>query len=148
MDDTAITLPTLRSSRFGQSSAHGTRRETRGFQSIWPSSRITTNLCIMPSNIARPQRRPAQQNIPAVVHARDPKVIAKEKAAKRLAMPQPRALRGATQVEEPATAREIAEVLRFAGDPTRPHDNMMARIAAERLILHLESRGFVLMKAR
>jgi hypothetical protein len=42
----------------------------------------------------------------------------------------------------PATPDEIAECLRFAG---QDHDPIMAKIAAERLLEHLECSGFVLM---
>jgi hypothetical protein len=44
-----------------------------------------------------------------------------------------------------ARPAEIADALRFAGNGKLPHNDMMARIAAERIITHLESRGFVLM---
>ena len=51
----------------------------------------------------------------------------------------------------PATAQEIADSLSFAlryDGRKRVHqaDEFMARIAAERLVQHLERSGFVLMK--
>jgi len=51
----------------------------------------------------------------------------------------------------PATADEIAQTLAFAlqyDGRKRVHqaDSFLARIAAERLVLHLERSGFVVMK--
>jgi hypothetical protein len=51
----------------------------------------------------------------------------------------------------PATAEELAETLAFAlryDGRKRVHhaDGMMARIAAESLVRHLEQSGFVVMK--
>jgi hypothetical protein len=97
--------------------------------------------------VRKPVHKP-RPGLPAVVKARDPKVIAREKAmSARLAITQPPVLRDqpATSGSMAATAAEIAEVLRFAGDATRPRDCLMARIAAERIIMHLETRGFVLV---
>ena len=42
----------------------------------------------------------------------------------------------------PPTIAEIAEARRFAGDANRPHDRPMARIAAEQIVMHLETTGF------
>ena len=51
----------------------------------------------------------------------------------------------------PATPHELAETLAFAlryDGRKRVHhaDSMMARVAAERLVRHLERSGFVVMK--
>ena len=51
----------------------------------------------------------------------------------------------------PATAQEVAETLTSAlrsdgGERARPTDEFMARIAAERIVRHLELSGFVLMR--
>jgi hypothetical protein len=84
---------------------------------------------------------------PMVVHARDPKVIAKEKARAavlKISTPAVVVNRGTTS-NAAATAEEIAEALRFAGDANRPATCMMAQIAAERIILHLEEKGFALV---
>jgi len=85
-----------------------------------------------------------------VVRARHPKGIARERARRAvLAMPPPPVVRQAgirpAVNGTAATASEIAEALRFAGDATRPHDCMMAQIAAERIILRLEKKGSALV---
>jgi hypothetical protein len=86
---------------------------------------------------------------PTVVQARDPKVIAKEKArAALLKVDAPMAVVNreiAVTAARSATAAEIAEALRFAADAKRPATCMMAQIAAERIILHLEKKGFALV---
>jgi hypothetical protein len=95
-------------------------------------------------------KSPDTSYLPKVVRARHPKDIARERARRAvLAMPPPPAVREAG-TRPPVggtatTAAEIAEALRFAGDANRPHDCMMAQIAAERIILHLEKKGFVLV---
>jgi hypothetical protein len=95
-------------------------------------------------------KSPDTSHVPRVVRARHPQDIARERARRAvLAMPPPSVVREAS-IPPPAsrtaaTAKEIAEALRFAGDANRPHDCMMAQIAAERIILHLEKKGFALV---
>jgi hypothetical protein len=84
------------------------------------------------------------------VRARHPKDIARDRARRAvLVMPPPQVVREAGIRPlfrgTAATASEIAEALRFAGDANRPHDCMMAQIAAERIILHLEKKGLTLV---
>jgi hypothetical protein len=95
-------------------------------------------------------KSPDTSDLPKVVRARHPKDIARERARRAvLAMPPPSVVREAA-IPPPAsgtaaTAKEIAEALRFAGDAKRPANCMMAQIAAERIILHLEKKGLTLV---
>ena len=95
-------------------------------------------------------KSPDTLDLPKIVRARHPKDIARERARRAvLAMPPASVVREAA-IPPPAsgtaaTVKEIAEALRFAGDEKRPATCMMAQIAAERIILHLEKKGFVLV---
>jgi hypothetical protein len=101
---------------------------------------------IFPSMIVHP--KPPKKSRPppacgAIVQARDPKRIATlrmRSEVMRADMPTPvrRDLGGVRK----ATADEMAECLRFAAN----HDRVMARIAAEQLLEHLQACGLVLMK--